>query len=174
MINWSWQWWLMSQWCLELCGPLRESTCHPDKFFSACTTSLNPMAHCYDPHKRFWQRKKTWQASLNFEVFMTDFEGHLWAEEALFLRLGCSRDVRVSPYDLSWDCIMFLDDYANWLWKKTTKPYVVHDMKHEKVYYSPSPKVPWVSGKVPAPLTWIFSQGTHFHSFFLMHALAID
>jgi len=61
---------------------------------------------------------------------------------------------------------MFLDDYANWLWKKTTKPYVVHDMKHEKVYYSPSPKVPWVSGKVPAPLTWIFSQGTHFHSFF--------
>jgi hypothetical protein len=32
MINWSWQWWLMSQWCLELCGPLRKTTCHPDKF----------------------------------------------------------------------------------------------------------------------------------------------
>ncbi|CAN6357413.1 unnamed protein product [Urochloa humidicola] len=65
--------------------------------------------------------------SSEFEVFKADFEQGSWSEvrtlgndQALFLGRGCSRAVRVSPYDLSRDCLFFIDDYTNWLWKKTT------------------------------------------------------
>ncbi|KAG2622713.1 hypothetical protein PVAP13_3KG042370 [Panicum virgatum] len=98
-----------------------------------------------------------------FKVFEADFEEGLWSEvrtlgndQALFLGRGCSRAVCVSPYDLSRDCIFFVDDYTNWMWKKTTTSCGVYDMKDEKVY-SALPMVSWKSGDVPA--TWLFSQG---------------
>ncbi|XP_025828367.1 uncharacterized protein LOC112903338 [Panicum hallii] len=94
------------------------------------------------------------------------FEEGLWSEvrtlgndQASFLGRGCSRAICVSPYDLSQDCLFFVDDYIDWLWKKTTTSCGVYDMKDEKVY-SPLPMVPWKSGDAPA--TWLFSQGeTH-------------
>ncbi|RLM68968.1 hypothetical protein C2845_PM17G00230 [Panicum miliaceum] len=101
--------------------------------------------------------------SSEFEVFEADFEEGLWSEvrtlvndQALFLGRGCSRAICVSPYDLSRDCVFFLDDYTNWLWKKTTTSCGVYDMKDEEVYSS-LPMVSWKSGDVPA--TWLFSQG---------------
>ncbi|TKW07539.1 hypothetical protein SEVIR_7G313900v4 [Setaria viridis] len=101
--------------------------------------------------------------SSEFEVFKADFELGLWSDvstlgndQALFLGQGCSRAVRVSPYDLSRDCLFFIDDYTDWSWKKTTTSCGVYDMKDEKVY-SPLPTVSWKSGDVPA--TWLFSQG---------------
>jgi hypothetical protein len=106
------------------------------------------------------------------------FEEGLWSEvrtlgndQASFLGRGCSRAICVSPYDLSQDCLFFVDDYIDWLWKKTTTSCGVYDMKDEKVY-SPLPMVPWKSGDAPA--TWLFSQGTHVHNFFFVQALAID
>ncbi|XP_025808141.1 uncharacterized protein LOC112886453 isoform X1 [Panicum hallii] len=94
------------------------------------------------------------------------FEEGLWSEvrtlgndQALFLGRGCSRAICVSPYDLSRDCLFFVDDYIDWLWKKTTTSCGVYDMKYEKGY-SPLPMVSWKSGDAPA--TWLFSQGeTH-------------
>ncbi|XP_012703038.1 uncharacterized protein LOC101759553 isoform X2 [Setaria italica] len=78
--------------------------------------------------------------SSEFEVFKADFELGLWSDvstlgndQALFLRQGCSRAVRVSPYDLSRDCLFFIDDYTDWSWKKTTTSCGVYDMKDEKV-----------------------------------------
>ncbi|CAN6330207.1 unnamed protein product [Urochloa humidicola] len=101
--------------------------------------------------------------SSEFEVFEADFEQGLWSEvrtlgddQALFLGRGCSRAVRVSPYDLSHDCLFFIDDYTSWLWKKTTTFCGVYDMKDKKVYSS-LPTVSWKIGHLPA--TWLFSQG---------------
>ncbi|CAL4995882.1 unnamed protein product [Urochloa decumbens] len=101
--------------------------------------------------------------SSKFEVFEADFEQGSWSElrtlgngQALFLGRGCSRAVRVSPYDLSRDCLFFIDDYTNWLWKKTTTSCEVYDMKDEKVYSS-LPTVSWKSGDLPA--TWLFLTG---------------
>jgi len=115
--------------------------------------------------------------SSEFEVFEADFEEGLWSEvrtlgndQALFLGRGCSRAIHVSPYDLSRDCLFFLDDYTDWIWKKTTTSCGVYDMKDEKVY-SALPMVSWKSGDVPA--TWLFSQGTHVQTFFLQD-LSID
>ncbi|OQU82738.1 hypothetical protein SORBI_3005G015100 [Sorghum bicolor] len=95
-----------------------------------------------------------------FVVFEANLERHLWAEmktlgndQALFLGRGCSRAVHVSPYDLSRDCIFFLDDFTGY-WKKTTTACELYDMKDEKIY-SPLPMVSRKSGKVPA--IWIFS-----------------
>ncbi|KAG2559681.1 hypothetical protein PVAP13_8KG126320 [Panicum virgatum] len=80
------------------------------------------------------------------------FEEGLWSEvrtlgndQALFLGRGCSRAIHVSPYDLSRDCLFFLDDYTDWIWKKTTTSCGVYDMKDEKVY-SALPMVSWKSG----------------------------
>jgi hypothetical protein len=100
-----------------------------------------------------------------FEVFKADFGCSRWTEMsslgadlALFLGRGCSKVVRVSPYELSQDCIFFVDDYIDdWYLKKTTISCGVYDMKDRKVYSS-LPPVSWLSGKVPA--TWLFSQGT--------------
>ncbi|WVZ54757.1 hypothetical protein U9M48_005508 [Paspalum notatum var. saurae] len=73
-----------------------------------------------------------------FEVLKADLEQHLWADvrtlgnnQALFLGRGCSKAVCVSPYDLSRDCIFFLDDYIsiNWRWNKITTSCRVYDMK---------------------------------------------
>ncbi|CAD6258657.1 unnamed protein product [Miscanthus lutarioriparius] len=97
-----------------------------------------------------------------FVVFEANLKRHLWAEmktlgndQALFLGRGCSRAVHVSPYDLSRDCIFFLDDFTGY-WKKTTTACELYDMKDEKIY-SPLPMVSRKSGNVPA--IWIFSQG---------------
>ncbi|KAK3135994.1 hypothetical protein QOZ80_5BG0426360 [Eleusine coracana subsp. coracana] len=97
-----------------------------------------------------------------FEVFEADFGHFSWAKVktlgndlALFIGKGCSRAVSVSPYDLSRDCIFFLDDYFD-SWKVTSTSCSVYDMKEGKVY-SPLPVAPWKSGNVPA--TWLFSQG---------------
>jgi len=97
-----------------------------------------------------------------FVVFEANLKRHLWAEmktlgndQALFLGRGCSRAVHVSPYDLSRDCIFFLDDFTGY-WKKTTTACELYDMKDEKIY-SPLPMVSWKNERVPA--TWIFSQG---------------
>jgi len=100
--------------------------------------------------------------SSEFAVFEANLEQHLWSvvrtlgnDQALFLRQGCSRVVHVSPYDLSRDCIFFLDDFTGH-WKKTAPACELYDMKDGKIY-SPLPMVSWKSGKVPA--IWIFSQG---------------
>ncbi|WVZ88240.1 hypothetical protein U9M48_034783 [Paspalum notatum var. saurae] len=96
-----------------------------------------------------------------FEMFNADFECHLWAEartlqnyQALFLGPGCSRAVQVSPYDISRDCIFFLD-YFNWPFFRLVGSCGVYDMKDEKVH-SPLPMVSWNAGTFPA--TWFFSQ----------------
>ncbi|KAJ1273853.1 hypothetical protein BS78_05G016700 [Paspalum vaginatum] len=109
---------------------------------------------------RYWGREA---GSSEFEVFKADLEQHLWADvrtlgndQALFLGQGCSKAVCVSPYDLSGDCIFFLDDYTDWSWNATTTSCGVYDMKDEETY-SPLPMVSWKNGKVPA--TWIFWQG---------------
>ncbi|KAJ1273851.1 hypothetical protein BS78_05G016500 [Paspalum vaginatum] len=100
-----------------------------------------------------------------FKVLKADFEQQLWADvrtlgndQALFLGQGCSKAVCVSPYDLSRDCIFFLDDYSwiNWDWSTTTTTCGVYDMKDEKTN-SPLPMVSWKNGEVPA--TWFFWQG---------------
>ncbi|CAN6323277.1 unnamed protein product [Urochloa humidicola] len=89
--------------------------------------------------------------SSKFEVFEADFEEGLWSEvrtlgndQALFLGRGCSRAVHMSPYDLSCDCLFFIDDYTDWTWKKTTTSCGVYDMKDGKVYSS-LPMVSWKS-----------------------------
>jgi hypothetical protein len=100
-----------------------------------------------------------------FVVFEADLERHLWAEmrtlgndQALFLGRGCSRAVRLSPYDLSRDCIFYLYDSINWVGnlKKAARSCELYDMKDGKIY-SPLPSVSCESRKVLA--TWIFSQG---------------
>ncbi|WVZ62922.1 hypothetical protein U9M48_012612 [Paspalum notatum var. saurae] len=85
--------------------------------------------------------------SSKFEVFEADFERSLWAEvrslghdQALFVGRGCSRAVHVSPYDLSRDCIFYVDDYIASNWKKTTTSCGAYDMKDGKVY-SPFPMI---------------------------------
>jgi hypothetical protein len=100
--------------------------------------------------------------SSEFEVFEADFEQRLWTKvrtlgnsQALFVGQRYSRAVHVSPYDVSRDCIFFLDDCPSWVVKQTTESCGVYDMKDEKVY-SPLPMVSWKSKEVPA--TWIFSQ----------------
>ncbi|KAJ1273838.1 hypothetical protein BS78_05G015800 [Paspalum vaginatum] len=102
--------------------------------------------------------------SSTFQVFKADFERHVWAEvttlgndQALFLGQGCSRAVRVSPSDLSGDCIFFLDDYVdtNSCWTRITTSCGLHDMKDERIH-SPLPMVSWRNGDVPA--TWVFWQ----------------
>ncbi|TVU27251.1 hypothetical protein EJB05_29849, partial [Eragrostis curvula] len=100
--------------------------------------------------------------SNEFQVLKADFGCLFWAEmrslgpnQALFLGRGCSRAVSVSPYDLSRDCIFFVDDYIGWHWKKTTTSCGVFGMKDGKVYSS-LPMVSWKSENVPA--TWLFSQ----------------
>ncbi|XP_066339056.1 uncharacterized protein [Miscanthus floridulus] len=116
--------------------------------------------------RSFSHKSQDWSdvvRSSKFEVFEADIEEHLWAEvrtlgtnQALFLGQGSSSAVHVSPYDLSRNCIFFLDDCTNLLIEKTTKYCRVYDMKDEKIY-SPLPMVSWKSERVPA--TWIFSQG---------------
>ncbi|KAF8648838.1 hypothetical protein HU200_064538 [Digitaria exilis] len=108
-------------------------------------------------------------SSSEFQVFEPDFEQALWFEvgtlgndRALLLGRGCSRAIIVSPYDLSRDCLFFIDDYTDWLWKETTKSCGVYDMKDEK-FYSSLPTVSWKSGDVPA--TWLSSWGTYFQLF---------
>lgn len=100
--------------------------------------------------------------SSEFEVFEADFEQRLWTKvrtlgnsHQLFVGQRYSRAVHVSPYDVSRDCIFFLDDCPSWVVKQTTESCGVYDMKDEKVY-SPLPMVSWKSKEVPA--TWIFSQ----------------
>jgi len=103
--------------------------------------------------------------SSKFVVFEADLERHLWAgmktlgnDQALFLGRGCSRAVRLSPYDLSRDCIFYLYDSINWVGnlKKAARSCELYDMKDGKIY-SPLPSVSCESRKVLA--TWIFSQG---------------
>ncbi|KAF8706385.1 hypothetical protein HU200_030649 [Digitaria exilis] len=64
-------------------------------------------------------------SSSEFQVFEPDFEQALWFEvgtlgndRALFLGRGCSRAFIVSPFDLSRDCLFFIDDYTDWLGRK--------------------------------------------------------
>jgi hypothetical protein len=73
------------------------------------------------PYKREHYRGRNYVIRVaGIEVFEANFEQHLWAavrtlgnDQASFLGQGCSRAVCVSPYDLSRDCIFFLDDYVN-------------------------------------------------------------
>ncbi|CAO2145381.1 unnamed protein product [Urochloa humidicola] len=116
----------------------------------------------YPPERRYGGGSLV-AVSSEFEVFEADFEEGLWSEvrtlgndQTLFLGRGCSRAVRVSPYDLSRDCLFFIDDYIDWVWKKTTTSCGVYDMKNKKVYSS-LPTVSWKIGDLPA--TWLFSQG---------------
>ncbi|XP_021317170.1 uncharacterized protein LOC8083015 isoform X2 [Sorghum bicolor] len=119
------------------------------------------------PYKREHCRARSYIIRVaGIEVFEANFEQHLWTavrtlgnDQALFLGQGCSRAVRVSPYDLSRDCIFFLDDYINWYWKwkRETTSCGLYDMKDEKIYL-PLPMVSWRSKILPA--TWIFSQGS--------------
>ncbi|WVZ54764.1 hypothetical protein U9M48_005515 [Paspalum notatum var. saurae] len=101
--------------------------------------------------------------SSEFKVRKADLEQHLWVDvrtlgndQALFLGRGCSKAVRVSPYDLFGDCIFFLDDYTDWYWKKRTTSCGVYDMKDRKIYL-PLPTVSWINTYDPA--TWVFWQG---------------
>jgi len=120
------------------------------------------------PYKREHYRGRNYIIRVaGIEVFEANFEQHLWTavrtlgnDQVLFLGQGCSRAVRVSPYDLSRDCIFFLDDYINsyWKWKRETTSCGLYDMKDEKIYL-PLPMVSWRSKILPA--TWIFSQGKY-------------
>ncbi|TVU50638.1 hypothetical protein EJB05_02017, partial [Eragrostis curvula] len=101
--------------------------------------------------------------SSEFNVFVADLKLFFWAdvsslgnEVALFIGRGCSTAVRVSPHDLSRDCIFFLDDYIEHSLNKTTTHCGLYDMKDGKIY-SPLWMVSWKSGSVPA--TWLFSPG---------------
>ncbi|KAL6640544.1 hypothetical protein ACP70R_021667 [Stipagrostis hirtigluma subsp. patula] len=100
-----------------------------------------------------------------FEVLETDLRHLYWTnlrsmgnEVALFIGRGCSRAVSVSPYDLSRDCIFFLDDYTPGIGsRRTTTTYCgLYDLKDGEIY-SPMWMVSCKSGNVPA--TWLFSQG---------------
>ena len=128
-----------------------------------------------------------WLVAASNQVFEADFEEGLWSEvrtlgndQALFLGRGCSRAIHVSPYDLSRDCLFFLDDYTDWIWKKTTTSCGVYDMKDEKVY-SPLPMVSWKSGDQaggrglrpaanPQSLSLIFCAGLRLPTRFNMRA----
>lgn len=104
--------------------------------------------------------------SSEFEVLKADLKHLLWAEVkslgnevALFIGRGCSSAVHVSPYDLSRDCIFFMDDYtdhSDGRCLKTTTYCGLYDMKDGTVY-SLLWMVSWKSGYIPA--TWLFSEG---------------
>ncbi|WVZ91874.1 hypothetical protein U9M48_037988 [Paspalum notatum var. saurae] len=111
--------------------------------------------------------------SSKLEVLKADLEQHMWADvrtlgndQALFLGQGCSKAVSVSPYDLSRDCIFFLDDcpgHDGYYFEKTHKyskiiSCGVYDMKDEKTY-SPLPMAPWIDGKGTG-VNWIFWHGS--------------
>ncbi|KAJ1269693.1 hypothetical protein BS78_07G230800 [Paspalum vaginatum] len=110
--------------------------------------------------------------SSEFEVLKANLEQHMWTnlrtlgnDQALFLGQGCSKTVCVSPYDLSRDCIFFLDDYPYNDWYYWSEKYDdsiisggVYDMKDKKTY-PPLPMASWKDGKGP-PATWIFWQGS--------------